>query len=71
MTILISPKIGVIVTQEHSLMAHWSQAMAHFDLGYVKIWQLDVKSGQKLTLFQDVTAYLLLLDYFISSTYLQ
>ena len=39
----------VWVAQEH-LMAHWCQAMAHFELGCVKKWHLDAKSGQKLTL---------------------
>jgi hypothetical protein len=68
--ILISPMTGVRVTQEH-LMAYWCQAMAHFELWYVKNWHLDIKSGPKLTLFQGVTPYLLLPDYFISSSYLQ
>jgi hypothetical protein len=31
-------------------------------------WHFDAKSGQKLTLFQGVTVYPLLPDYFISST---
>jgi hypothetical protein len=58
------------VAQEH-LMAHWCQAMAHFELSCVKNWHLDAKVEQKLTLFQDMTAYLFLPDYFISSIYLQ
>jgi hypothetical protein len=42
------------MAQEH-LMAHWCQAMARFELGCVKKWHLDAKSGEKLTLFQAVT----------------
>jgi hypothetical protein len=61
---------GVRVTQEH-LVAYWCQAMAHFELGCGKNYHLDTKSGHKLTLFQGVTKYMLLPDYFISLTYFQ
>jgi hypothetical protein len=61
---------GVRVTQEH-LMVYWCQAMAHFELWCVKNWHLDIKSGPKLTLFCGFRPYLLLPDYFISSSYLQ
>jgi hypothetical protein len=67
---LISPMNGVRVTQEH-LVAYWCQAMAHFELGCGKNYHLDTKSGPKLTLFQGVTKYMLLPDYFISLTYFQ
>jgi hypothetical protein len=66
----LPPRNVVWVAQEH-LMAHWCQAMAHFELGCVKKWHLDAKSGQNLNLFQCLTAYLLLSDYFISSIYPQ
>jgi hypothetical protein len=66
-----SPRNVVWVTQEH-LMAHWCQAMAHFELGCVKKWHLNAKSGQNLTQFKVcLTAYLLLSDYFISSIHPQ
>jgi hypothetical protein len=59
------------VVQEH-LMAHWCQAMAYFELGCcVKNWHLEAISGQNLTLFLGVAAYILLSDYFISSIYVQ
>jgi hypothetical protein len=62
----------VWVAQEEHLVAHWCQAMASFWPGCcVKNWHLDAKSGQKLTQFQGLTAYLLLSDYFISPIYLQ
>jgi hypothetical protein len=50
----IPPRNVVWVAQEH-LMVYWCQAVAHFELGCVKKWHLNAKSGQNLTLFQCLT----------------